>query len=75
MFLDPVCTETGLSRCPCRRATILQDLHVLELCCGSEAGWYLRLVDFVYHSTLGVRVIKKKMSLPPSKHPLGPLCS
>ena len=27
---------------------------------GSEAGSYLRLVDFVYHSTLGLRVIKKK---------------
>jgi len=28
--------------------------------CGSEAGSYLRLIDFVYHSTLGLRVIKKK---------------
>jgi len=27
---------------------------------GSEAGSYLRLIDFVYHSTLGLRVIKKK---------------
>jgi len=27
---------------------------------GSEAGSYLRLIEFVYHSTLGVRVIKKK---------------
>jgi len=27
---------------------------------GSEAGSYLRLIDFVYHSTLGVRVIQKK---------------
>ena len=26
----------------------------------SEAGSYLRLRDCVYHSTLGVRVIKKK---------------
>ena len=25
-----------------------------------EAGSYLRLIDFVYHSTLGLRVIKKK---------------
>jgi len=23
-------------------------------------GWYLRLIDFVYHSTLDWRVIKKK---------------
>jgi len=27
---------------------------------GFEAGSYLRLIDFVYHSTLGLRVIKKK---------------
>ena len=26
----------------------------------SETGSYLRLIDFVYHSTLGLRVIKKK---------------
>ena len=30
------------------------------LCSGSEAGSYSRLIDFVYHSTLGLRVIKKK---------------
>jgi len=30
------------------------------MCSGSEAGSYLRLIDFVYHPTLGVRVIKKK---------------
>jgi len=30
------------------------------VCSGSEAGSYLRLTDFVYHSTLGLRVIKKK---------------
>jgi len=34
-----------------------------EMCSGSGAGSHLRLVDFVYHSTLGLRVImKKKMS-------------
>ena len=31
-----------------------------ELCSSSEAGSYLRLVDFVYLSTLGVRGMKKK---------------
>ena len=31
-----------------------------EMCSGSEAGSYLRLVHFVYHSTLGLRVIRKK---------------
>jgi len=30
------------------------------MCSVSEAGSYLRLIDFVYHSTLGLRVIKKK---------------
>jgi len=28
---------------------------------GIEEGSYLRLIDFVYHSTLGLRVIKKKI--------------
>jgi len=32
----------------------------LEMCSGSEAGSYVRLIDFVYHSTLGLRVMKKK---------------
>ena len=27
------------------------------MCSGSEAGSYLRLIDFVYHSTLGLRVM------------------
>ena len=27
---------------------------------GSEAGSYFRLIDLVYHSTLGLRVIRKK---------------
>jgi len=27
---------------------------------GSELGSYLRLINFVYHSTLGLREIKKK---------------
>ena len=31
-----------------------------ERCSGSEAGSYLRLIDFVYHSTLGLRVEKKE---------------
>jgi len=30
------------------------------MCSGSKAGSYLRLIDFVYHSTLGLRAIKKK---------------
>jgi len=31
------------------------------MCSGSEAGSYLRLIDFVYHSTLGLGVIKKSL--------------
>ena len=30
------------------------------MCSGSEACSYLKRIDFVYHSTLGLRVIKKK---------------
>jgi len=30
------------------------------MCSGSEAGSYLRLINFVYQSTLGVSVIEKK---------------
>ena len=30
------------------------------MCSGSKAASYLRLIDFVHHSTLGLRVIKKK---------------
>ena len=30
------------------------------MCSGSEAGSYLRLIDFGYHSTQGLRVIKQK---------------
>ena len=34
-------------------------LYFTEMCSGFEAGSYLRLIDFVYHSTLGLRVNKK----------------
>ena len=34
--------------------------YFAEMCSGSETGSYLRPIDFVYHSTLGLRVIKKK---------------
>ena len=39
--------------------------YFTEMCSASEAGSYLRLVDFVYHSTLGLRVIKKKKKVVP----------
>jgi len=34
--------------------------YFTEMCSGSEAGSYLRLIAFVYHTTLGLRVIKKE---------------
>jgi len=37
-----------------------QNNYFTEMCSVSEAGSCLRLIDFVYHSTLGLRVIKKK---------------
>jgi len=44
--------------------------YFTEMCSGSEAGSYLRRIDFVYHSTLGFRVIKKKKK---SGNDVGPL--
>ena len=40
--------------------------YFTELCSGSEAGSYSRPIDFVYHSTLGLRVIKKKKNPRPA---------
>ena len=34
--------------------------YFTEMCSSSEAGSYSRLIVFVYHSTLGLRVFKKK---------------
>ena len=34
--------------------------YFTEMCSGSEACSYLRLVDFVCHSTLGLKVIKRE---------------
>jgi len=40
-----------------------ENTYFTEMCSDSEAGSYLRLTDFVYHSILGLRVIKKKRRL------------
>jgi len=40
--------------------------YFTEMCSGSEAGSYSRLVDFVYHSTLGLSVITKKKKTSPA---------
>ena len=34
-----------------------------EMCSSSEAGSYFSLIDFVYHSTLGLRVMQKKKNV------------
>jgi len=34
--------------------------YFTEICSDPEAGSYLNLIDFVYHSTLGLREIQKK---------------
>ena len=48
--------------------------YFTEVYSGSEAGSYLRLIDFVYHATLGLRVLKKKTWIPEAgpaqRHPL-----
>jgi len=38
--------------------------YFTEMCSGSEADSYSRLIGFVYHSTLGLGVIKKKKKTP-----------
>ena len=43
------------------------------MCSGSEAGSYLRLIDFVHQSFLGLRVIKKKVTVPKKSAP--PSCA
>ena len=47
-----------------RYSSQIENNSFTEMCTGSEAGSYLRLIDFVYHSTLGLRVIKKKTLTP-----------
>ena len=34
------------------------DNYFTKMCIGSEAGSYLGLIDFAYHSILGLRVIQ-----------------
>ena len=55
-------TEWQVGR-SCRGAPQFENNYFTEMCSGSEEGSYLRLMDFVYHSTLGLRVIKKKKKI------------
>ena len=43
-----------------RYSSQFENNYFTQMCSGSEAGSYLRRKHFVYHSTLGWRVIKKK---------------
>jgi len=43
-----------------RACSQFENNYFTEMCSGSEAGSYLILTDFVYHSTLGLKVMKKK---------------
>jgi len=49
-------------------AIMSENNYLTKMCSGSEEGSYLRLTDFVYHSTVGLRVIKKKRSVPRIGH-------
>jgi len=49
-----------LHACTDRYSSQFDNNHFTEMCSGSEADSYLRLIDFVYYSTLGLRVIQKK---------------
>ena len=42
--------------------------YFTEMCSGSEANSYLRLIDFWHHLTLGLRVIKKKKKICAKTH-------
>ena len=51
--------------------SFLAPVSTTETCSGSEAGSCLRLVDFVYHSTLGLRVMKEKKTRSAAGYPRG----
>ena len=46
-------------------------VYFTEMCSGSEAGWHLRLIHFVYHPTLGLRDIKRREVGPSEKSAFG----
>jgi len=53
-YIDP-------SPCACPPSSQFENNYFTDMCSGSAAGSYLRLMDFVYHSTLGLRVIQKTL--------------
>ena len=55
LLLLLVCVSVRL-----REGSQFENNYCIEMCSGSESGSYLRRIDCVYHSTLGLRVLKKK---------------
>ena len=54
---------------------MFENNYFTKRCSGSEAGWLPRPIDFVYHSTLGLRVItKKKKGEGCGGYPQAPTC-
>ena len=51
---------SSASQCESPAGSQFENQCFIEKCSGSEVGSYSRLVDFVYHSTLGLRVKTKK---------------
>ena len=43
----------------CKVSSQFKNNSFAEMCSGSEAGSYLRRIDFLYHSPRGLRVINK----------------
>jgi len=61
LFVNCVPSRVQMSP-PLPHHATFENIYFTEICSGSEAGSYLRLIDFVYHSTLGLRVVKKRRS-------------
>ena len=57
-----MCTSSGWSTTP-------DTSHPSSAALRTGAGSYLRLIDFVYHSNLGLRVTKKKKKKKTEHHP------
>ena len=62
-FINYMCLHTRSDGARHMGSTVqvgLQFENFTKMCSGSEAGSYLRLIDFLYHSTLGLRITEKK---------------
>ena len=57
---DQSCAAASVPSCTNRYSFQFENNYCTEMCSGSEAGSYVRLIDFVHLATLGLRVIKKK---------------